>query len=316
MKKLLNKRQLFDLLFWPMLILLGILSIIAILRSSLHINLLSMPFDELNTNRIFFALILQTIVLILAIFSWQYNLKHHGLAEVKMIQSMAMIGINAIGKYTPGKIWGMFARGAALLKISSDKQLVILATFVEQIALFHSGVVLAYIAYSEIKETFIPMAVVIIGGILSVYIVSRSARLLIRFKMFLNKKKEQEDLFQAFGFKTSYFLVFTFSSLMWLLSALALYFCITSYSTEIVISFSEILWITASSYLAGFLAIFSLAGLGVREGVMVMMLSPHMDVSAAVYISVIHRLVTVVPDVTLGLIAFLSSKRFLENKEA
>lgn len=308
-------KPLFDLLFWPLLICLGVVSLIAVVRWYFSVDMAAIAAGDLDAGQLVAALLSQAAIQFVVVFAWRANLKRHGLLHVSFLQSVTMIGINSIGKYTPGKIWGLVARGAALLKISASRQLVVSATVVDQVALMHSGAAIAVIAWLYRERQTVLATVCLVLALLSVLIVSRSAGLVVHLKKFLDRNKPDSEAFTAVGFAESYKLVFTLTTLVWLLSGCVLHFCIEAYTGAGSVAFTEILLITVLAYLAGFMAFFSLAGLGVREGVMVAMLGAHMALPVAVYISVVHRLVTLVLDLAIGLTAFLLSRAALNKVE-
>ena len=84
----------------------------------------------------------------------------------------------------------------------------------------------------------------------------------------------------------------------WLLSSLAIYFCVLSFSVQI--GFNQVLLITTLSFLAGIAAFFMPAGIGAREAVLVFMLAPYCSTVTAVTIASVHRLITIALDLSFG----------------
>ena len=74
-------------------------------------------------------------------------------------------------------------------------------------------------------------------------------------------------------------------------------------------SIYRVLWVFASAWLAGTLTIGAPAGAGVREGVLVLGLSPSLGGTAAVTVAIILRVITVLGDGLVALIAL-----FVERK--
>ena len=305
-------RSWLNILAWPLLFGFVLLSIIIALQWMLSLDVESSFFELLSYPRLSCALAIQGLVALISILSWQYNLRLHGLKQMGFRQASVMMGINAVGKYSPGKVLGILARGAALLRISGDSRIVLQATMVEQLCLFHSGAAVAACAFLMQKnETTLALLLVIFAAF-SVFLIARSGELVIRIASRIMRKPLPEDQ-SLHGFKQSYRLVFMLMTLVWLLSGLTLYFCIEAYNTEQTMHFWDLLMVATMAYLSGFLAFFSLAGLGVREGVMVVMLSAHMDLGIAVYISILHRVVTLLIDLLTGSMALLFGKSFLKT---
>ena len=70
----------------------------------------------------------------------------------------------------------------------------------------------------------------------------------------------------------------------------------------------DVTLITISAFIGGFIAVFAPGGLGVREGVMVSMLTPHVGLAAAFSISILHRIISILFDLILGLFSLVYNK--------
>ena len=99
-------------------------------------------------------------------------------------------------------------------------------------------------------------------------------------------------------FLRPYFTIFTVTVFNWLLSSLAVYFCVLSFSVNI--GFDQVLLFTTLSFLAGFAVLFLPAGIGAREAVLVFLLAPYCGTVTALTIASVHRLITIVLDLSFG----------------
>src|SRR5690606_13080345 len=102
--------------------------------------------DLLSYRWLTLALCVQAFAGFAMVMSWKINLRLHGLRST-LGQCAVMIGLNSIGKYTPGKVLGVVARGTALYKLAGDGRIAVQTTLVEQAALVHSGGALAVLAW-------------------------------------------------------------------------------------------------------------------------------------------------------------------------
>lgn len=256
--------------------------------------------DDINLITFSVALILQSITILLIIISWKKNLELHGIKQITFLESTALVGINSIGKYAPGKIFGSVVRAIAIYKKTGNSQSVIMATFLEQIAMLHSGVAIASILL-VLQFYSLPMSllttVVFVFSILLIKYAAPCIQWLgkrLNFNYLLSENiNELEDL-------KRYSIIFLLLTLIWISSAWVLYFCIFSFEESANITFSGALLITTLSYLGGFIVLFAPGGIGVREGIMVMLLSPVTGVTLAVAISALHRVITMLFDIVLG----------------
>jgi glycosyltransferase 2 family protein len=308
-----SDRSWLRLLTWPLLIGFVFLSMAMAVQWLLSLKLDSGFLDLLSYQWLLMAVSVQMLTALVMVISWRLNLRLHGLGYISISQSTVLIGLNSIGKYTPGKVLGIIARGSALYKMSGDGRLVLQTTLVEQVALLHSGAAVALLAWlmNSGNNLFAWLLLPII--VASVFIISYSGDLLLNVVSRL-AKKHQFPSEAGPGFKRSYGAIFLMMKLVWVLSAFALYFCVAAYEPRDIFDFWWLLWIITLAYMAGFLAVFTPAGLGAREGVMVIMLSTQMDTSVALYISILHRLITVLIDILLGAYSLLCGRELVVSK--
>jgi hypothetical protein len=113
------------------------------------------------------------------------------------------------------------------------------------------------------------------------------------------------------GFRRSYPVMFLVMASVWILSAAVLYCCILTLDVALAPDFLWLLWVLALAYMGGFAAFFLPAGLGAREGVLLLLLGTQMDPVQALHVAVLHRLVTVLIDLLLGAGALLFGRTLL-----
>lgn len=304
------------LMMWPFIVVFLLLSLVAALHWYLTLDTADFSLKDFSLKPLLAAMAFQILALAVTVLAWHINLFFHRVRTITALQSVVMVGINAIGKYTPGKVWGAVARGAALLKIAPNPKVVVMATLSEQLALIHSGTVFLGLTYLYRNGFHGLLIAGVILSFLSLWCVTRSEKMMIFLVRFLRRTSSKEANIFDSGFRESYLLVFAMLSLMWVLVSLVLYFCLLAYTPQLMPDAVEIFTVTLLSYMGGFIAFFSIAGLGVREGIMVAMLSSYVGVSGAFYISLVHRLITAFFDVLLAVIALiLMGRAFKINKE-
>jgi len=139
--------------------------------------------------------------------------------------------------------------------------------------------------FYELKN-FLLLILSIIAFILSPLIfdvISRNYEIHLKFKNFL--------------------IVFLMFQIMWLFVGISLYFFILAFNKKI--DFFYTILIFPISYNAGILSLIAPAGIGVREGVMIFMLSKFFDFDLSNKISVLYRIFNFVIEFLLSFIAFL-----------
>lgn len=300
-----RKKKLTDALLWPVLMLVLITSLLAALHWYMSLNLGGFPFDAFAPGFLLLAAAFQALALCMAAIAWHMNLQLQGIQKLSLLQSLVMTGFSAIGKYIPGKIWGMLARGVAFYRISPQKDRIVLATLIEQLALLHSGLIMAALAFLAIQGHTAGIGLLILISVPSVWWVASGGSQMLRLIRLLDRKKQLGNVWHPSDLRKSYPAVFLSLAFMWFMVVLALWFCVQAYGGEADMDLALVVLATVLSYLGSFAAFFSPAGLGVREGIIVAMLGPHVGVSAALYISVLHRLITAGCDVALGIVSLL-----------
>jgi len=297
------KKSRLQVVIWPALYVFILFSVLLALDWAFSLEIDRQLFDVLSYQWLSAAIFSQALVIIVFIKAWQYNLRLHELSQISFLQATLMIGINSIGKYTPGKVLGVLARGSALYKMAGDGKVVVQATIVEQLALVHSGVLVALLSWLIDKNSHTLALLLLVLGLFSILLIARFDELVVNsaFKLL---KKPPVTLMHT-GFRQSYKVVFSLMALMWVISALTLYLLMGAFDVANGWSIYALIWITVISYLSGFLAFFTPAGLGVREGVIVAILSTQMSIDVAISISVLHRLITLMFDFLLGALALL-----------
>jgi uncharacterized membrane protein YbhN (UPF0104 family) len=303
-------RKYFDSLFWPVLLLGFLLTLLLVSRLLGSSDFSSVQWSELSFSWLLLAVVLQAVTAILVVLGWRRNLALHGVGLIGCRQAIAMIGINALGKYAPGKVAGVVARGAAQYRLHGDPWIALQAAVVEQGSMLHSCMALALVAWcfasghawtglGAAMGTLVSVLVARAGG---QFIVALAARVL---------RKPDVRVGGTEGFRRSYPVMFLVMASVWILSAAVLYCCILTLDVALAPDFLWLLWVLALAYMGGFAAFFLPAGLGAREGVLLLLLGTQMDPVQALHVAVLHRLVTVLIDLLLGAGALLFGRTLL-----
>lgn len=298
-----QKREWMQLLLKPILLAFFLVSLLFVIKWSRSAHLENILDLQLEIPWLIAAFASQGIVTILFIAAWEMNLRIHFKRSLGLGNALAMIGYNSVGKYTPGKVMGLLARGAALYSLTSNKALVIQTALIEQLAVVHSGIILLLVSGAMKLDNWTILAAALVFCAASAPAVAASPNLLFRLLRLLIRKKAP-DTPPDETFTRCYLAVLPVLLVQWVVSAITLFAIIKAFDLVVEMPFQDVMWATAAAYLAGFLAFFTLAGLGVREGIMAGALAGLAGLELAIYISVVHRLITLVYDVLLGLYAF------------
>ncbi|MEX2468335.1 MAG: lysylphosphatidylglycerol synthase domain-containing protein [Pseudohongiellaceae bacterium] len=288
-------------LMWPALLLFMLGSLLAALHWYFSQDLEDFSLAQFAPGYLIAAVLLQVIAIAAVIVSWHLNLLGQGVERLRISQSLAMVGISVIGKYTPGKVWGLLARGAVLYRHDGRRMPAVVSALVEQAALAHSALILVITTFLVYRYNLALGALALALMLPSVWWAARSEALLTWLVRRLSKYKQ----FEIGGIRACYPAVCLTLLLMWTLNSAVLWLLTLAYGVEQMPPVSLLLLASILSYLGGFAAFFAPAGIGVREGLLVAMIGPFVGVSVAIYISLLQRLVTTGVDISLGGAALL-----------
>lgn len=262
------------------------------------------PLSSTRPGYLGIAVAFQVLTTVLIVLAWRKNLRLHGVTGISLPYSAALVGINTLGKYAPGKILGSVARAMVIHRQSGQSRGAILASFQEQLAMLHSGFSLVIILLAG--QSF---------GVLGVLLCTLLCTLSLAFIRYLEplvsvaarlfKREYRIDQGAYTAAETlRYGKIFIYLSAIWLLSSCTLYFCVLTFQGGPGFDLQQAVLITCLAYLAGFIALFAPGGIGVRDGVMVGLLAPVTGLPVAVSVSALHRLITIALDMGLGCYSF------------
>jgi uncharacterized membrane protein YbhN (UPF0104 family) len=199
----------------------------------------------------------------------------------------------------PGKVGGLIMRGVTVHKQTPSTSSIVKATTIEQATMVHAGLLVCCVTWSleASVRVSIPVLLMALGSLLLVLyprrLILAARKLTVRFPRITTAL----DVFEE-DFQKTYFTTMLFMFVIWLLSALSLSFVLQSFSVDV--PFDKILLITTLSFLTGFFAVILPAGIGAREGALIILLSPYCSTITALTVATLHRIATVTIDLVIG----------------
>ena len=240
---------------------------------------------------------------------WTLMVRRLGGPRLSLGESMKIFFVANLGRYVPGKVWQLAGltylagkRGVSLPVASSAA--VLGQIFALAAAATLGGIALAVGASSGFPSELVPWALVFASGIVVVVTVPAVLTNMLRLAFKLGHRQEETPrLDSLFGARwLGLYLVawlgygIAFGLLWWSIPALP------------AVSWPAAVGSFGGAYFLGYAAIFAPAGIGVREGAMVVLLSPWMSAADATVLAVIARLwMTVAELVPLALVAFAAA---------
>lgn len=217
---------------------------------------------------------------------------HH---KVPFLESYFQLCLVNLGKYFPGKVWGMIARGAYLKqRYAISSQAIIQTTYVEQLFLLGSGASLACMLYGVLYSSPPAFALAFVFFIATIT-GSTHLQSILKFldraipRLLLSARFGSPDtiltFWQSLGYSLLYAVVWVFLGAV----LYAIYFALFPVAFSTQQALATVLSCVVG-FTAGFLAIFAPGGVGVREAVSSSILAGFMPLADAVMLMLIFRI--------------------------
>jgi len=287
-------------------LLLGLVG--AAYLASSYYQLIAWP-DRINYTFLGLAGVAQLLFWVIAAFSWRLALKETTGRIVPLWDCYVQIVMVLVGKYLPGKVWGVAVRSQQLTRFGIPHRSSLVAAYLEHLISVLAGMVVGLIAWLE--ATGYPFRwwiylLALIGLTLAAGFHTRLLSLV--FRWLSRRYPAVGEAIALTGLPVrSYFLLFLLYLAEWLaigaiLVCLFAAFSDTSPSPELILL---MVGSNAIGMIVGFMAFFSPGGIGVREGVIVGLLVAEVPVAEATFLVVCYRLWLIMTDAIAGAVIFL-----------
>lgn len=226
--------------------------------------------------------------------------------HIKLKKIIAILYTTALLRYLPWVGWTYVAQISWFAKHGIAKTAIITANLViiAQFAMVSVYLLLGYLAvYSDVVPSYALVLLVVTAVMFNVALISFSQRLFGKLTSLVKRFTGVPVRPVVFppGLMLS---IQGVSTLGWLLAVFAVYFLAKGVGLPVVVA--DLLPIAAAlvtSWLAGYLAVFAPGGLGVREGVMLVMLQPAVAAQTALLLPLLARIMFMIAEAVLGFMA-------------
>lgn len=232
-------------------------------------------------------------------FIWLWRFQLHILTGrlLPFLTAFRIWVLSNLGKYVPGKVWAVAGMVYMLRKENVSSSNAVSSSLLHQAySIAASGLFAAVILGTEVFSGLTWISWIIGAAVLVIVLYPPSFAWCVNLGLRLFRRGPIEitiSPLRALG-------IFTVYLLSWVVYGVSLWTMLKGLSpTDIGIWEGSASFVAA--YLIGFLAVFAPGGLGVREGILTLLLSTHMDASLAGVVAVASRLWTSVVEL-LGLV--------------
>lgn len=236
-------------------------------------------------------------------------------ADLTLWESFQQQNLLNLGKYLPGKIWGMVARGATLTEKGLTVTEVVVATCTEQTLVLHSAGLVSALLFASLHPSMLSLALVIFFLLTLGF---GSQLLVIAFRLYTRMLKTNTALSDTQELKsisaTKYLNFVCGYSAGWIVNGLlfaSIYFTFYSAAPPSIQLLSILVLANTVGVALGFLALFAPGGIGVREAITSAMLANVMPLDDAIMLAVLFRLWLLLTDVFVGGFVVLTGRKEL-----
>lgn len=266
-----------------------ILVIFYYLGKNLYLNWSSIPWTQIKFRYPY--LILSFVFLYLgflgAIWSWKLILKELG-AQISFSRASRIISLALLAKYVPGGVWLSLSRIYLAQKEKISKSIATASLILQTQILLLSALLFYFFSIPQVLQKnfkvfyFQPLFLILLALVLFYPQLSHySVNFLLKF--FKREKINLKLKYRKFIYIIAIYLV------IWFLNGIAFYFLVKSVCTVSENLFIPIAGCFVTAWIAGFVVFFAPGGLGVREGILTLLLKFFMPYPLAIAISLLSR---------------------------
>ena len=239
----------------------------------------------------------------LSVKAWLVVLRQLGVQLPYRI-GFGILNLAQLGRYLPGKVWLFLGQVYLCKDAGIGTSEAVLSSILQLACLAFSGILISLFLLSFPSTTHLSLALqisilltVVVAGTL-IFALLRRKRLTV-----ISAKIVHIDSPIRFSAVQLLYILLAYLAL-WCCRGLAFFLFVNSLFPLDWDKLPVMTGIYAASWTAGFLSFITPAGLGVREGVLTVMLSAHMPPTTAALVALLSRIWSIVADLVLAATAF------------
>lgn len=235
---------------------------------------------------------------------WRHLVRTLAGCNMTMRVAWSHCALMSIGKYLPGKIWGLLGRGVALVDLGASPAQSLWVAYTEQLLFIHSGALIGLLAFVWSKPIGPIPLFAGMAALLSIPLAARWGDGIYRFlsKYTTIGMEAPPHWHWRFG---EYLSILGAFALLWSLAGIifaALYFTLYPFDLALL---PILITANATALILGFLAFFAPAGIGIREAIIVAIAGGATPLGGAAVLAAAYRAWTMTTDAFSGAIALL-----------
>lgn len=259
-------------------------------------------------------LLLSSVLLWIAFNSATFMHKQifHNIAGFKFSfwQMFRIYNISNLGRYLPGKLWNILGLYYLTKEQGASKSQTTLAVITNEIGYKGSAIVigLLYFIFSPIFKKYMPIML----AILIVFLIAIHPRILSYGLNYFLKLFKKQAIKVSFNYLTIIkYILYYF--VVWFLHSLAFYVFVNAITSIESINIIHFFTIMPTCWIVGYIMLFVPGGIGVREGMLVLVLSEYLPAEIALVIAISQRIWFIIIEGINAIIAMLMSSKITKE---
>lgn len=246
---------------------------------------------------------------VLAAIILKYFFRHTGF-RLPFSDMLRVYSLSQLAKYIPGGVW-LYLLRFRFLNRQVSKESFVAVSALENAVYVLSGFILTFFVSAQIFTTTLQRTAAIIFGLVILSILLNTKW----FYFFVDKaikifKKSEALNYQRIS-RGPLFVTLLGSALNWILIGIGFFFFVSSFLQVDIEMLPWFVAVFAASVTAGYVFVIAPGGLGVREGIMVLLLQSVFGLELAIVIAVATRIWAIVSEALIaGLIIIFSKNNF------
>lgn len=287
--------------------LLIVITIFFFLTRNLIKNIAEIPLESMHLDfvKLLASYICLTLHFVVYIFSWKAVMKRLNVT-VEFLKAFWIIATSQIAKYLPGGVW--YAVGRVYLakkeRIADDQTAV--SVVLETCLIMISGIVIILILFIIMKPDYRINIGFILILLIAMLLLVHPKILSLFINIFLRILKKP-----LIELKITYWQIIKLSIYFfgfWIIQIVGFVFLIKAIYPISLLEIPNLAAAYILSWMTGFIVVFAPGGLGVREGMMTLLLSPILPTPLAIAISFISRVWITIFEIVLFFVGLLVKK--------
>ncbi len=258
---------------------------------------------EFSYSYLFLCIVAILGVYTITVFNYYYLLRKMGIEAGLKAVTKARI-ITDIAGYIPGKVWTLLGRFYYLQKHGISKMEISISTLLEFLLMLVSGALFAVIIVllSGMNQSALDPYYYVLLAAIPVLFVAVHPKIILFAARKLENTLNIPNARINLRYKDIAHIILLYIP-YWILSGLTVFFLIRSIYPAPLALLPQVAGIFAISWVISLITLIAPAGLGVREGILSLLLSVYIPLPIAIIASVLLRIIFIIAGTMLALLA-------------